>query len=273
MRLWTHRDYFRRYQLSAAQYGEILVAQVFGGQKLGDSQRCYDVEASADSLRQVLRAAGADEGSTLWPHTDDAVRVEVKSKLSRTPSGLATVVHCNDSKFDGMTHLAVVVIEPNDGSESGEEGRIADAWLLTRDAAAKLRPKPGTEQYIGVSQLRGAAAGDGVIAITSLVAAAAELPLEFLETDEPAKAPAIRKSPGVCGGSACVGNTRIPVWTLVHFRGLGLTDGQLLEAYPSLTSEGLAAAYEYATHNAGEIREEIARQTTGRNSPKERATA
>jgi uncharacterized protein (DUF433 family) len=272
MRFWTHRDYFRKYQLSAAQYGEILVAQVFRGQKLGDSQRCYDVEAGADSLRQVLRAVGADEGSPLWPQTDECIRVEVKSKLSRTPGGVASVVHCNDFKFDGMTHLAVVLIEPNGGSDLGAEGRIADAWLLTRDTAAKLRPKPGVEQYIRVSQLRGATAGDGVLSITSLVAAAAELPLEFLEIEDPAKAPVIRKTPGVCGGSACVANTRIPVWTLVRFRELGLTDGQLLEAYPSLTSDGLAAAYEYAAHNAGEIREEIARQTD-RNNQKERATA
>lgn len=25
----------------------------------------------------------------------------------------------------------------------------------------------------------------------------------------------IKKTPGVCGGDACIGNTRIPVWSLV----------------------------------------------------------
>ena len=29
---------------------------------------------------------------------------------------------------------------------------------------------------------------------------------------------AIQKIPGVCGGHACVRNTRIPVWTLVSLR-------------------------------------------------------
>jgi uncharacterized protein (DUF433 family) len=77
----------------------------------------------------------------------------------------------------------------------------------------------------------------------------------------------IRKKPGVAGGSACVRDTRIPVWTLVRLRELGRTDAQLLEDYPSLTSSDLAAAWEYARGNADEIREVIARQgrTPARN--------
>src|SRR5437763_909541 len=108
MKYWTHRDYFRTYRLSAAQYGELLVAQLFDGDKLGDSQRCYDVEAPVDALKRVLNATGVDDTSSLWPKTNDAVRIEVRSKLSRTPAGKATVVQCKDSNLDGIgpTHKA-----------------------------------------------------------------------------------------------------------------------------------------------------------------------
>ena len=34
--------------------------------------------------------------------------------------------------------------------------------------------------------------------------------------------PGIEKTPHVCGGSACVIRTRIPVWTLVSFKKLGI---------------------------------------------------
>jgi uncharacterized protein (DUF433 family) len=281
MKFWTHRDYFRTYQLSAAQYGEILVAQVFRGKKLGDSQRCYDVEAQSDALKHVLAATGADEGSPLWPRTSDVLRIEVRSKLSQTPAGKATVVHCKDSNLNGtastpggMTHLAVVIVHPGSGGGGGaaDPGRVVNAWLLTREAARQLRQKDGRVQYIRVSQLAGGPAPDGVVSITSLVAAAAEMPLEFLDADNSAESPAIRKTAGVCGGSACVGDSRIPVWTLWRMRELGLTDSQLLEAYPSLTQQGLSAAWEYAVRNAREITEEVSRQTSG-NGHKERATA
>ena len=72
--------------------------------------------------------------------------------------------------------------------------------------------------------------------------------------------PPIRKTPGVCGGSACVRDTRIAVWMLWRLRELGRTDPQLLADYPGLTPWDLAAAWDYAARNADEIREAIARQ-------------
>ena len=72
--------------------------------------------------------------------------------------------------------------------------------------------------------------------------------------------PPIRKTPGVCGGEACVRDTRVPVWTLWRLRELGRTDAQLLEDYPSLTPQDLAAAWDYARRNPDEICEAIARQ-------------
>ncbi len=70
--------------------------------------------------------------------------------------------------------------------------------------------------------------------------------------------PGIEKTPGVCGGDACVANTRIPVWSLINSRNLGLTDGQLLDSYPSLSREDLKNAWNYYQGNTVEIEELIA---------------
>lgn len=55
----------------------------------------------------------------------------------------------------------------------------------------------------------------------------------------------IQKIPGVCGGHACVRNTRIPVWTLVSLRQQGATEQELLNNYPALTLEDLTAVWGY----------------------------
>jgi uncharacterized protein (DUF433 family) len=63
----------------------------------------------------------------------------------------------------------------------------------------------------------------------------------------------IKKTIGVCGGDACVGNTRIPVWSLVHDRQLGMSDAQILEAFPNLTAADLVNVWAYAEAYPGEI--------------------
>ncbi len=63
----------------------------------------------------------------------------------------------------------------------------------------------------------------------------------------------IAKSPGICGGNACVRGTRIPVWVLANYRRLGGSDAEILHAYPSLSPADLKAAWEYAAANAKEI--------------------
>ncbi len=70
--------------------------------------------------------------------------------------------------------------------------------------------------------------------------------------------PGIEKTPGVCGGDACIAGTRIPVWSLVNSRNLGLTDGQLLDAYPTITREDLKNVWRYYLANKTEIDEFIA---------------
>ncbi len=69
--------------------------------------------------------------------------------------------------------------------------------------------------------------------------------------------PSIEKTKGVCGGSACIIRTRIPVWTLVSFKSMGLNDSQLLESYPTLRLQDLKNAWAYYEANKTEIDMEI----------------
>ncbi|HEX5271673.1 MAG TPA: DUF433 domain-containing protein [Gemmataceae bacterium] len=54
--------------------------------------------------------------------------------------------------------------------------------------------------------------------------------------------PLIRKAADVCGGDACVRETRIMVWLLVALKRQGMTDAELIDSYPGLTEDDLAAA-------------------------------
>jgi len=63
----------------------------------------------------------------------------------------------------------------------------------------------------------------------------------------------IQKTPGVCGGDACIRQTRIPVWVLVNARRLGISESELLEDYPTLRAADLANAWAYAEAYPDEI--------------------
>lgn len=67
----------------------------------------------------------------------------------------------------------------------------------------------------------------------------------------------IVKTPGVCGGSACIAGTRITVWELVEARRTGHTEADLLINYPSLSATDLANAWAYAEAFPDEIEAEI----------------
>jgi len=79
------------------------------------------------------------------------------------------------------------------------------------------------------------------------------LELSIIETE-------IKHTPGVCGGDACIRDTRIPVWTLVSFRHQGASDSDLLENYPSLIQSDLEAAWKYYQHHQEEIDQAISSQ-------------
>jgi uncharacterized protein (DUF433 family) len=70
----------------------------------------------------------------------------------------------------------------------------------------------------------------------------------------------IRKTPGVCGGSAAVRNTRVAVWTLVELRRQGRSDAQLLSDFPSLEPDDLIAAWDYYAEKRDEIDQDIVAQ-------------
>lgn len=69
--------------------------------------------------------------------------------------------------------------------------------------------------------------------------------------------PGIDFQANVCGGSARVIRTRIPVWLLESLRRQGKTDAELLAAYPPLNAEDLANAWHYARSHREEMDREI----------------
>ena len=81
--------------------------------------------------------------------------------------------------------------------------------------------------------------------------------IQILTKNLTSGSPAIKKTPGVCGGDACIGNTRIPVWSLVSDRRLGMSDGTILKAFPQLTAADLVNVWAYADAYAEEIEEAI----------------
>jgi uncharacterized protein (DUF433 family) len=68
----------------------------------------------------------------------------------------------------------------------------------------------------------------------------------------------IRKTPGVLGGEACVGDRRIAVWMLIQAKRLGATDDQLRNDYePPLKQAELNAAWHYHAKHLQEIEQAI----------------
>src|SRR5207247_5286170 len=62
------------------------------------------------------------------------------------------------------------------------------------------------------------------------------------------------KTPGVCGGEACIRTTRHTVHGLVEWNRLGVSDERLLTMFdPPLTQADLDAAWKYAAEHPNEI--------------------
>lgn len=70
--------------------------------------------------------------------------------------------------------------------------------------------------------------------------------------------PGIEFDPRVCGGSARIAGTRIPVWSLESWRRLGADDAELLRNFPSLSAADLLNAWRYVERHRAEIDQEIA---------------
>jgi uncharacterized protein (DUF433 family) len=63
----------------------------------------------------------------------------------------------------------------------------------------------------------------------------------------------ITKTPGVCGGDACIANTRLPVWLFVSLRRQGATDAEIFQLYPHIDAVDLVNVWAYAEANQEEI--------------------
>jgi uncharacterized protein (DUF433 family) len=94
-------------------------------------------------------------------------------------------------------------------------------------------------------------------ALTALSKADKAEVVERLAQDISDAWPGIEKTAGVCGGSARIVRTRIPVWVLEGYRRLGWTEAKLLESYPTLRAADLVHAWAYVDAHRQEIDEEI----------------
>lgn len=70
----------------------------------------------------------------------------------------------------------------------------------------------------------------------------------------------ISHTPGVCGGSACIRDTRIPVWTIVQAKQAGASDIELLQSFPAITAEDITNAMRYYQGHSAEIEADIQEQ-------------
>ena len=69
----------------------------------------------------------------------------------------------------------------------------------------------------------------------------------------------ITKTPQVCGGKACIDNTRIRVMDVVWLHKEGLTPQQILDHYPDLNLEQVYAAISYGYGHQEEMEAEFGR--------------
>lgn len=69
--------------------------------------------------------------------------------------------------------------------------------------------------------------------------------------------PSIESNPKVAGGDPCIIRTRIPVWTIVRHRQLGISDADILRSYPTLRAEDLVNAWAYYRAHRDEIEQQI----------------
>jgi uncharacterized protein (DUF433 family) len=81
--------------------------------------------------------------------------------------------------------------------------------------------------------------------------------VRIMATDTTKKQSWVQKAPNVCGGDACIRNTRITVHGLVYYRQLGLSDQRILEVIQGLTQDDLLAAWDYYASHPAEIEEGI----------------
>jgi uncharacterized protein (DUF433 family) len=73
----------------------------------------------------------------------------------------------------------------------------------------------------------------------------------------------IESTARVCGGDPRIAGTRIPVWTLERYRRLGLTEAQILAAFPVLCATDLVNAWSFVADHQDEIDRQIRENEEG----------
>lgn len=72
------------------------------------------------------------------------------------------------------------------------------------------------------------------------------------------------------GGDACIRDTRVPVWTLVDYKRQGLSDVELLTAFPGLNTSDLSAAWDYYAAHSQQVDDQRRRHEEAEwSSPRE----
>lgn len=79
----------------------------------------------------------------------------------------------------------------------------------------------------------------------------------WMAADMADQLPGIEFDLRVCGGSARIAGTRIPVWSLESWRRLGAGDDEILRNYPTLKASDLLNAWRYVERHPQEIDGEI----------------
>ena len=68
----------------------------------------------------------------------------------------------------------------------------------------------------------------------------------------------ITRTPGVCGGDACLAGTRIPVWVLAAAHRAGVGPQRIADMYEGVSLADVEAALDYARAFPDEIEDQIA---------------
>ena len=93
--------------------------------------------------------------------------------------------------------------------------------------------------------------------LTTMTRAEKAQVLQWVARDVGDALPGIESIPGVCGGEPCIVRTRIGVWILEQARRQGVSEADLLHAYPTLRAEDLTNAWAYVRSHRQEIENEI----------------
>ena len=69
----------------------------------------------------------------------------------------------------------------------------------------------------------------------------------------------IAKTPGICGGKACIAGHRIRVLDVAIYHDIGKTPAEIVEMFPSITEADVHAAIAYYLDHREEIEEDSRR--------------